>query len=123
MLKIYDVPTAQKTILKRIPLQNKSYPPRLVKSVEALFGEGVTPVGAVSIILESISQDGNAALKKWSSLIDKADLENFRIPSADLKAAYDNLDASLLNALQIAAQRIRLFHEHQPLPNWETDKL
>ncbi len=123
MLKIYDVPTAKKTILKRIPLQTKTYPPRLVKSVEALFGEGVTPAGAVSIILESISQDGDTALKKWSNLIDKVNLEDFRIPPENLKAAYDGLDPSLLNALQLAAERIREFHEHQPLPNWETDKL
>ncbi|MBN2502770.1 MAG: histidinol dehydrogenase, partial [Anaerolineales bacterium] len=123
MLNIYDVPTAQNTILKRIPLHTKTYPPRLVKSVEALFGKGVTPAGAVSIILESISQDGDAALRKWSSLIDKTELEDFRIPSADLKAAYKNLDPSLLAALQLAVQRIRQFHEHQPLPNWETDKL
>jgi histidinol dehydrogenase len=123
MLKIYDVTTAQNTILKRTPLHTKTYPPRLVQSVEALFGEGVTPAGAVSIILESIRQEGDAALRKWSSLIDKTELDDFRVPPEDLNAAYEHLPESLVTALQLAAQRIRRFHEHQPLPNWETTEM
>ena len=64
MLKIYDIPTAQKTILKRTPLTLTDYPPNLVASVEEIFGIGVTLPEAVTRILESVRPDGDAALKK-----------------------------------------------------------
>ena len=123
MLKIYDLPTAQKTILKRVPLTFSEYPPGLVAAVEKLFGEGVTLPQAVTEILNSVRLDGDAALKKWSQLLDQTALEDFRIPQGMFKPAFDGLPEPLREALTLSAERIRAFHELQPLPNWETETL
>ena len=64
MLKIYDIETAQKTILKRTPLTFTDFPPHLVASVEALFGDGVTLPLAVTQILNSVRLEGDSALRK-----------------------------------------------------------
>jgi len=123
MLKIYDLPTAKETILKRVPLTFSEYPPRLVSAVENLFGEGVTLPQAVTQILNSVRLEGDAALRKWSQLLDSTDLDDFRIPSESFKPAFDGLPKSLQESLTLSAKRIRAFHELQPLPNWETETL
>jgi histidinol dehydrogenase len=47
----------------------------------------------------------------------------FAISSEAMQNALDNLPESLLAALTKAVDRIRTFHEHQPIPNWTTNEL
>ncbi len=123
MLKIYDIDTARRTILKRTPLSSTSCPPALQASVERLFGAGVTPSQAVAQILSSVQEEGDDALRRWSRLIDRAALDDFRVPVEQLKVAYDATPPDLRQALELAAERIRAFHSLQPLPNWQTKSL
>jgi len=123
MLKIYAVDRARETILKRVPLTFTEYPQELVASVEKLFGDGVTLPQAVSQILDSVRKDGDTALKKWSQILDKSVLDDFRVPVERFREAFEVLPESLRESLIISAQRIRAFHELQPLPNWETEIL
>lgn len=123
MLKIYEIDQAQETILKRVPLTFTDYPVEMVASVENLFGEGVTLPQAVAEILESVRREGDNALRKWSKILDQAIFDDFRIPVDRFEQAYDNLPSSLRSAMDLSAERIRAFHELQPLPNWETEVL
>mgnify|MGYP000238804507 CR=1 FL=1 len=123
MIKIYDLPTARKTILKRTPLQNMTFPEALLAGTERLFGAGVTPFEAVARILASVREEGDTALRRWSALLDQDAPSDFRINAPILESAYRSLTENLRRAMQIAADRIRRFHELQPLPNWETETL
>jgi histidinol dehydrogenase len=123
MLNVYEIDQAQETILKRVPLTLMDYPVELVTAVEELFGEGVTLPQAVSEILDSVRREGDKALRKWSEILDKASLDDFHVPVDRFKRSYDNLPGSLRAALDLSAERIRAFHEMQPLPNWETEVL
>jgi histidinol dehydrogenase len=123
MLKIYDLDTAQQTILRRTPAQMEIYPPAVMEGTERIFGPGVTPPEAVALILASIWEEGDAALKRWSQTLDNVHLDTFRIPVEDLAAAQRSLPDSLKQALSTSADRIRSFHECQPIPSWETPAL
>ncbi len=123
MIEIYDVERAKDTILKRQPLISMEYPPTTLARTAELFGAGVTPPQAVARILDSVRREGDAALRHWSKLLDKADLTDFRVPASELERAQHSLPSDLLQALQTAAQRIRAFHELQPIPNWESTAL
>lgn len=123
MIKIYDLPSARNTILKRTPLQNMSFPEALLAGTERLFGAGVTPSEAVARILASVREEGDAALRRYSTLLDRDAPSDFRIAAPALERAYRALPEDLRQALQLAAERIRRFHELQPLPNWETETL
>ncbi|MCB0014939.1 MAG: histidinol dehydrogenase, partial [Anaerolineales bacterium] len=50
-------------------------------------------------------------------------LDQLRLEPADCAPALDRIPADLRAALELAASRIRRFHELQPLPNWETNEL
>ncbi len=123
MLKIYDVETAKSTILKRTGLQAENSPAALERTA-ALFGAGVTPAEAVRRILASVQAEGDAALVRWTALLDRqAVTPPFRVPVERLEAAYTKLPPRLAEAMETAARRIRQFHALQPLPNWETTLL
>ena len=123
MLHIYDVETARRTILHRGQDKERTYPPALLQSVAQRFGEGSTPEAAVAKILESVRSGGAAALRRWSQMLDGADLQDFRVGPDELAAASAGLLPVLLTALSTAAERIRAFHTRQPLPDWTTDEL
>jgi len=122
-MEIYAVERARQTILKRQPLMAMEYPPATLARTAELFGDGVTPPQAVAQILRSVQREGDAALRRWSQLLDKADLTDFRVSSGALENALRTIPADLRAALQSAARRIRAFHELQPIPNWESDAL
>jgi histidinol dehydrogenase len=123
MLRIFDVKTAQATILRRGATRVKSYPQRLLDSVERLFGAGVTPHQAVARILASIRDEGDVAVRHWSQVLDQAALTDFRVAPCDMASAYKALPASLQEAMRRAAERIYNFHRRQPLPDWRTGEM
>jgi histidinol dehydrogenase len=123
MLSLYDVETARKTILKRNPMNSLVYPTATLLRTEQLFGKGITPPQAVTLILASIQMEGDSALRRWSRLLDKVIPEEFLIPVELLEQAYRSLPEELLQAMETAARRIRQFHQFQPLPNWDTNEM
>lgn len=123
MLKIYDLDTARQSILRRTPAHLENYPAAVLGGIEHIFGIGVTPPQAVAKILASIQEDGDAALKHWSQTLDKVHLNEFRVSTEEIAAAYSSIPDPLRQALQASASRIRVFHEHQPIPSWETQTL
>lgn len=122
MLKLYDVDTARQTILRRTPAA-ASYPPVILKATERLFGRGVTPRQAVTRILDSVREEGDAALLRWSETVDSARPADLRVPAEQLTEAFAVLPETLTQAMNTAAERIRAFHERQPLPDWTTGAL
>jgi histidinol dehydrogenase len=123
MLKIYNPDSARETILKREPASWMEFPSALVAASEKRFGKGATPFTAVTQILQSVRQQGDQALRRWSLELDGADLEEFLIPKDQLTEALDQLPDGIRKVMTDAAQRIRDFHELQPLPEWQTNSL
>lgn len=123
MLKIIDVNEARETILRRDRWLEHNVPESLKKSLEEIFGEPLSPEQAVRRILDEVRAEGDAALHRWSQRIDRARLEQFAVPPAQIAAAAEAIPANLLQALQLAAERIRAFHSRQPLPDWTTSEM
>jgi histidinol dehydrogenase len=122
-MKIFSVEEAQKTILQRKPLNRIQYSPITLQRTEKFFGNGVTPPQAVEIILQSIEDDGDRAVRKWSRALDNFSGEEILIPKYKLKEAWDQLSPALQKTIQTAADRIRTFHEKQPVKSWITTEM
>jgi len=123
VLNIYDVERARRTILRREPPERQNLPPALLEGVERIFGQGVVPSEAVARILASVREEGDQAVRRWSQLLDEVQVEELRIPNSDLVEASQDLPAALSEAQRTAANRIRGFHERQPLQSWTTEAL
>lgn len=120
MIRQYTIEQALETILKRKPILDQQYPSVLLQRTEALFGEGTTPPGAVQRIIASIRAEGDAALLHWSQVLDRKTLNSLVIEGEALAKAYQSLSTRLVDALQLASERIRTFHKQQPIPSWQT---
>ncbi len=118
-LRIYDnLDEARATILKRHSLNEVSVPGWLADSLAQLFGAPVTPDVAVRRIIRSVRENGDAALLDWNARIDGAQLDALAVPEAEIAAALDAIPPEVADALRLAADRIRAFHEKQPVTGW-----
>jgi histidinol dehydrogenase len=118
MLKKYDPESARKTILKRQPIDEVEIPEQLKTSIEDIFGESLSPTEAVRIILKNVREDGDKALRTWAERLDGVAPDHFRVLEKSLNAALRVISPEQLTALETAAQRIRQFHELQPVTSW-----
>ncbi len=122
-MRILELDEARQTILnRRLALDGMSNP-SLAAGLEAIFGEALSPRGAVSRILEDVRARGAPAAREWTARIDRVELERLTLPQAEIAAAAGRVDTDLLEAMRTAAGRIRAFHERQPLPHWTTGDL
>lgn len=123
MLKLYDPETARQTILKRTPLDDMEVPAALIESLQKLFGEPLTPDQAVRRILQDVRARGDTALREWASRLDGQPPQSFRIPPDEARAALEKITSAQRDALKLAADRIRRFHQAQPVTSWMTNQL
>lgn len=120
MLKILAPQEARETILRRDNWLQREVPASLKASLRRIFGEALTPDQAVRHILAEVRNGGDAALRAWSSRIDGVTLRKFAVPQERIAIAAEKVAPELLEAMRLAAGRIRDFHSRQPLPNWTT---
>ncbi len=72
-------------------------------------------------IVEAIRQRGDAALLEYTSRFDGFDAENaaaLEIDPSRLTAARQSLPGELRDALETAAERVRVYHEYQKAESW-----
>ena len=67
----------------------------------------------VQPILLKVKKEGDAALKEFALKFDKIDLQNIKVPQAEIDAAESHLSSELKEAIQQAYQNIYKFHEAQ----------
>ena len=123
MINILNVTEAKNSILRREDSLEPVVPPTLQASLNKLFGEGATPETAVSTILRDVRQRGDAALRHWTETLDGVPVASLRVDKAEIETAVSRIPTDLKEALELAASRIRDFHQRQPLPHWQTGEM
>ena len=109
---------ARETLLRRKAWDELEAPPALLASIAAVFGEPLTPDQAVARILADVRVQGDDAVRDYSRRIDGADLTDLRVPRERIEQAWRRTSPAICEALQLAATRIRAFHERQPRQSW-----
>jgi len=74
----------------------------------------------VSDILQEVRQQGDRAVLAYTKRFDRrrAVVEDLEIPTSELQAALLKIPQSRRASLEQAAQRIRIYHEHQLAESW-----
>lgn len=97
-------------------------PPTLPESVQVrnreIFGREMTAEQIVDLIVSDVERDGDAAVRRYTKLIDRRDVDSLEIPRDQWDAALGRIDSELRGALELAAARIRAFHEMQKGRSW-----
>ena len=110
---------AAESVLKRIdPLDLTSLPEAALQRTRDAFGKHATPESAVLQMLRDVRAEGDAAVRRYTKLLDNTDLDDFDVPRAELEAAWDATPADLQDALKLAAKRITGFHQATLPRDW-----
>lgn len=70
--------------------------------------------GIVQTILNTVADEGDAALIRYAETLDGAELETLKVSDAEIQAA--QIPAELQSAIRLARENIKRFHSNQLLP-------
>lgn len=108
---------ARRTVLRRAPLETAELPPAVRQEIRRIFGAELDVETVVKRILEDVREEGDAAVLRYNQDVDgvHGDLAAtaLEVSREEMEAAWSQVDATLVDALRAAAQRIRRFHQRQ----------
>ena len=93
-------------------------PPETEARAVPLFGEPLPPQEVVRRILRDVREEGDAALVRYSQILDGGAPASFEVSSDALAKAKEEVSPELIAALEQAAQRIRSFHQASLPKGW-----
>jgi histidinol dehydrogenase len=107
--------------IRRLSTQDKNFDADLkaLLAFETAQDDSVDLV--VANILKDVKNRGDAAVLEYTNKFDKTNtssLKSLEISQKELRAALDGLPANSRKALQVAADRVRNYHEKQVMQSW-----
>ncbi len=100
--------------------------PEFAERLDALLAwDSVSDAGVAQVvddILLAVKSRGDAAVVEYTNRLDRRDVSSLAeliVPEAKLHEALAGLPADQRQALEVAAERIRRYHEHQRQPSWD----
>ncbi len=93
-------------------------PPALAERIAATFGEELSPLQVAERIVSAVRDQGDAALERYSLLIDGAFPRPLQVTREEIEAARSRCPAQLLADFELAAQRILEFHRKSIRRSW-----
>jgi histidinol dehydrogenase len=112
--------------VKRLNSKDAGFKETLLSSLSLPMADDEAIDAAVVKILAQVKAEGDAAVLSFTKQFDRlnvASVTELEITQAELKKAYEGLSADQKNALDIAAQRVRAYHEKQKIEagchSWE----
>ena len=115
---IKGIQNAENVLVRIDPLDLDSLPESVLARTQEAFGKGVTPLQSIHQILDDVRQDGDAAVRRYAKLLDGSDLEDFRVTEEQMAQARNSVSKELRESLELAAQRVRDFHEATMPSDW-----
>src|SRR5687767_11944695 len=110
IIAIYeDLAQARRQILGRRTAASLELSPAMHESIRAMFGADLTAPEVVQRIVDAVRSEGDAAVRRYTELLDRVQLDDLLVPDAALDAALAAISSDLRWALETAAARIRTF--------------
>jgi histidinol dehydrogenase len=115
--------------VKRLNSRDAGFKETLLSSLSLPMADDEAIDAAVLNILAKVKSEGDAAVLSFTKQFDRlnvASVTELEISQEELKKAYEGLSAEQKNALDIAAQRVRAYHEKQRIEagchSWEYEE-
>ncbi len=114
-MKIVNGFEAGKSALQRGSIAFDQLSPDVKQRIKETFGQDLPPAEVVNRIVAEVRNRGDAAVLDFTRKIDKVNLKSLSITESEFRKAYDMVDPGIIDALNIAAEQIRVFHQLQLL--------
>src|SRR5688572_19966874 len=109
---------AREVFLQRKPFEETQVSEGTRKGLNDIFGVEISPQSAMDRIIADVRAKGDAAVFDYMRRIDHVDLERLEVPPTEIDKAYDSIPVELRQALEVAAARVREFHELHKTTTW-----
>jgi histidinol dehydrogenase len=116
--------------IKRLKSQDVGFKETLLSSLSLPMADDDAIDATVAKILLAVKEKGDEAVLGFTKQFDRlnvASVSELEIPHKDLEQAYNSLSAEQKSALDIAAQRVRAYHEKQKVEtgchSWEYEEV
>jgi histidinol dehydrogenase len=96
-------------------------PPEVLRHTAQALGQELSAVEAVELIIADVRRRGDAAVREITAAIDGSAPACLEVSAADIAAAYDDVPAEVVEALKMAADRVRRFHEASAPRGWHDE--
>ena len=96
----------------------------IVAELKRIINRGETATEEVAAIVkdvvERVRKQGDPAVLEYTEKFDKVKLtlKDIRVSAEEIRDAYKKVESKKVDALRLAAQNIRSFHEKQKLSSW-----
>ena len=118
-IRILDGIEAGRAHIRRLrDPKGTALPESVAARLNEIFGRDLSAEEAVAQIVADVRREGDAALHDYARRIDGAPLKALSVGAGALETAYLAQPAELRDALHLAADRIRAFHEREPHQSW-----
>ncbi len=96
--------------------------PKVREANKKTFGKDLTAAELVRQIVGDVRQEGDAAVLRYTKLIDRVDFapKDFLVSEAEYAAAEKEADPAVVVSLRKAAANVRKYHEEQKPNSWMT---
>lgn len=109
---------ARAALVKQRMIDDIPLPESVQARIAEVFGERIGVEDVARRIIADVAARGDEALRHYARVIDGAELPEIVVPKERLEQAAAAIDPSLRNALQVAADRLRDFHERARRNSW-----
>lgn len=86
-------------------------PQSMLDGIASMFGEPLTPLQVVERIVRQVRDEGDAAVLEYTAMLDGDVPDALEVPRSEIESARQDAPADVVDALEAAAERIRVFHE------------
>ena len=106
---------ARRTVLRRSEdrLTAPELPDRVRARIGEIFGEDLSAAEVVARIIEDVRSEGDAAVRRYSQQFDGSSYEALEVTHEEIEASYDDVSLELMEALEVALDRVHLYHQRQ----------
>ena len=118
MKTVHGLDSGRKALLGNRRTDLSDLPPHVQARTERVFGESLTPVEAVDRILRQVREGGDAAVRDLTQKLDGVAIDGLAVDPAAIAEAYSSVPQEVVEALKVAAERIRRFHEASLPKSW-----
>ena len=115
--------------VKRLNSGDAGFKETLLSSLSLPTADDAAIDAAVLNILSAVKERGDSAVLEFTKQFDRLSIDSvseLEIPRRDLERAYQALSAEQKNALDVAAKRVRAYHERQKIEagchSWEYEE-
>ena len=115
---VNGIDSARRALSEGRTLDLASVPSSFTDTAERIFGSRLTPTETVARIIDVVREEGDAGILRLAHAIEGSNQRTLEVPPGKIEASLDSVDPRLVEALRLAADRIRSYHEAATPQTW-----